>query len=204
VTSVASAIKSGFKGASVTTAADLAKRVGGSLTDAKNLSSKLGTALEAVGLLAAVLIASLLTLASVSKRVREIGTLKALGWSQWRVVRQISGESLMQGLLGGLIGAAVGIAGAAAINAVGWTLKASVAAASTAATGPRGPGGFGLGQAASSTTSGSQLVKITTSVDPGLLLAAIALAVAGGLVAGAVGGLRAARLRPAEALRTIE
>jgi hypothetical protein len=28
--------------------------------------------------------------------------------------------------------------------------------------------------------------------------------VAGGLVAGAVGGLRAARLRPAEALRTIE
>ncbi|MDX6547591.1 MAG: hypothetical protein QOG33_1141 [Gaiellales bacterium] len=204
VSSVASSIKSGFKGASVTTAADLAKRVGGSLTDAKNLSSKLGTALEAVGLLAAVLIASLLTLASVSKRVREIGTLKALGWSQWKVVRQISGESLLQGLLGGLIGAAVGIAGAAAINAVGWTLKASVAAASTAAQAPRGPGGFGLGQAASSTTSGSQLVKITTSVDPALLLAAIALAVAGGLVAGAVGGLRAARLRPAEALRTIE
>jgi putative ABC transport system permease protein len=204
VSSVASSIKSGFKGASVTTAADLAKRVGGSLTDAKNLSSKLGTALEVIGLLGAVLIASLLTLASVSKRVREIGTLKALGWSQWKVVRQISGESLLQGLLGGVIGAAVGVAGAAAINAVGWTLNASVAAASAAATGPRGPGGFGLGQAASSTTSGSQLVKITTSVDPMLLLAAVALAVAGGLVAGAVGGLRAARLRPAEALRTIE
>jgi putative ABC transport system permease protein len=203
VSSVASSIKSDFKGASVTTAADLAKRVGGSLTDAMNLSSKLGTALEVVGLLAAVLIACLLTLASVSKRVREIGTLKALGWSQWKVVRQISGESLLQGLLGGVIGAGVGVAGAAAINAVGWTLKASVAAASTAVTGPRGPGGFGLGQAAS-TTSGSQLVKITTSVDPMLLLAAVALAIAGGLVAGAVGGLRAARLRPAEALRTIE
>jgi ABC-type antimicrobial peptide transport system permease subunit len=204
VSAVASAIKSGFKGSSVTTAADLAKRVGGSLTDAKNLSSTLGTALEAVGLLAAVLIACLLTLSSVSKRVREIGTLKALGWSQSSVVRQISGESLLQGLLGGVIGAAVGVAGAAAINAVGWTLKASVAAAS-AQTGPRGPGGFGLGPAAaSSPTAGSQLVKITTSVDFTLLLVAIGLAVAGGLISGAVGGLRAARLRPAAALRTVE
>jgi ABC-type antimicrobial peptide transport system permease subunit len=203
VTSVATTIKTSFKGASVTTAADLAKRVGGSLSDAKNLSSKLGTALEGVGLLAAVLIACLLTLSSVAKRVREIGTLKAIGWSRWTVVRQISGESLLQGLIGGVIGAAVGVAGAAAINAVGWTLKASVAGASSA-TGRRAPGGFGFGGAASSPTSGSELVKITTSVDFRLLLAAIALAVAGGLVAGAVGGLRAARLRPAAALRTVE
>jgi ABC-type antimicrobial peptide transport system permease subunit len=203
VTSVATAIKTSFKGASVTTAADLAKRVGGSLSDAKNLSSKLGTALEGVGLLAAVLIACLLTLSSVAKRVREIGTLKAIGWSKWTVVRQISGESLLQGLIGGVIGAAVGVAGAAAINAVGWTLKASVAGTSRS-TGPRGPGGFGFGGAASSPTSGSELVKITTSVDFKLLLAAIALAVAGGLIAGAAGGLRAARLRPAAALRTVE
>ena len=201
VASVAAAIKSGFKGGSVTTAADLAKRVGGSLTDARNLSSRLGTALEALGLLAAVLIASLLTLSSVSKRVREIGTLKALGWSQWTVVRQISGESLLQGLLGGLIGAAVGIAGAAAINAAGWTLTASVPSAAAAA-GPQG--GFGLGRAGSSSGTSSELVHITTSIDPRLLLAAVALATAGGLVAGAAGGLRAARLRPAAALRTVE
>jgi putative ABC transport system permease protein len=203
VTSVAAAIRSGFKGASVTTAADLAKRVGGSLTDARNLSSRLGTALEALGLLAAVLIACLLTLSSVSKRVREIGTLKALGWSQWTVVRQISGESLLQGLLGGLIGAVVGIAGAAAINAAGWTLTASVQ--STAAAAGAGPqGGFGLGRTGSSSGTSSELVHITTSIDPRLLLAAVALAMAGGLVAGAVGGLRAARLRPAAALRTVE
>ena len=201
VASVAAAIKSGFTGSSVTTAADLAKRVGGSLTDARNLSSRLGTALEALGLLAAVLIACLLTLSSVSKRVREIGTLKALGWSQWTVVRQISGESLLQGLLGGLIGAAVGIAGAAAINAAGWTLTASVPSAAAAA-GPQG--GFGLGRAGSSSGTSSELVHITTSIDPRLLLAAVALAMAGGLVAGAAGGLRAARLRPAAALRTVE
>jgi putative ABC transport system permease protein len=204
VSRVAKEIRTGFSGAQVTTAQDLADRVGGSLTDAKNLSSKLGTALEIVGLGAAVLIACLLTLASVAKRVREIGTLKAVGWSQWQVVRQISGESLLQGVLGGVIGAAIGIAGAAAVNAVGWTLKATVPGSTpSAGRGPFGGGGpFGIGQA--QVTSGSTLVKITTSADLSLVLAAIGLAVLGGLVAGAVGGMRAARLSPATALRTVE
>ena len=76
VAGVASAIRSSFSGSSVTTAEDLADRVSGSLVDAKNLTKKLGTALELVGMLAAVLIATLLTLSSVAKRVRELGTLK--------------------------------------------------------------------------------------------------------------------------------
>lgn len=203
VSRVAQEIRTGFSGSQVTTAQDLASRVGGSLTDARNLSSKLGTALEIVGLGAAVMIACLLTLASVAKRVREIGTLKAVGWSQWQVVRQISGEALLQGLLGGLAGAVIGICGAAAVNAIGWTLKATVAGAASAPRGAFGGGGpFGLGQA--QVTSGSTLVKITTAADLNLVLAAIGLAVLGGLVAGAVGGSRAARLSPAAALRTVE
>lgn len=201
-------ITTGFSDAQVTTAQDLADRISGSLTDAKNLSSKLGTALEIAGLGAAVLIACLLSLASVAKRVREIGTLKAVGWSQWQVVRQISSESLAQGLLGGVIGALIGIGGAAAVNAVGWTLKATVPGANTSRGGlgggrfGGGGGPFGLGQ--TQVTSGSTLVKITTSADARLILAAIGLAVLGGLVAGAAGGFRAARLRPAAALRTVE
>jgi ABC-type antimicrobial peptide transport system permease subunit len=197
VSSVASAVKQNIPNSQVTTAATLANRVGGSLTDTKNLSAKLGTALEIVGLLAAVMIASLLTLSSVAKRVRELGTLKALGWSSFQVVRQIAGESLLQGVLGGLIGAAIGVAAAIGINAVGWTLKATVAGSTGGGGGP-----FGLGQA--KITSGSTLVKITTSADARLILVAIGLAVAGGLVAGVAGGLRAARLRPAVALRTVE
>jgi len=47
-------------------------------------------------------------------------------------------------------------------------------------------------------------VAIGAPVDPSLLALAIALAIAGGLLAGAVGGLRAARLRPADALRHID
>ena len=198
VSSVAASIKSALTSSQVTTAQTLANRVGGSLTDTKNLSAKLGTALEVVGLLAAVLIASLLTLSSVAKRVRELGTLKALGWSSFQVVRQISGESLVQGLLGGVLGVVFGLAAVEGINAVGWTLKATVSGSgSQASAGP-----FGLGQP--HVTSGSTLVKITTSADAKLIVAAVVLAIAGGLIAGMAGGLRAARLRPAVALRTVE
>ena len=203
VSSVAASMKAALKGSQVTTAATLAKRVGGSLTDAKNLSAKLGTALEIAGLVAAVLIASLLTLSSVTKRVRELGTLKALGWSSFQVVRQISAESLLQGLLGGLAGVGLGVLAVAVINAVGWTLKATVAGAAQAAgNGPAAGGPFGLGRA--SVTSGSTLVKLTTSADVRLIAIAVALAIAGGLLAGMTGGLRAARLRPAVALRNVE
>jgi putative ABC transport system permease protein len=195
---VASAVKSSFAGASVTTAKDLADRVSGSLIDAKNLTKKLGTALEIVGLLAAFLIASLLTLSSVAKRIRELGTLKALGWSQRLVVRQVTGESVLQGVLGGALGVVLGLGGAALISALAPTLKATVASA--ASQGPPLLGPFGQG----GVTSGSTSVSLTAPVSIGLIALAVGLALLGGVVSGAVGGLRAARLRPAEALRHID
>jgi ABC-type antimicrobial peptide transport system permease subunit len=204
VPAVQKAIEATLDKASVTTAADLAERIGGSLVDAKNLSAKLGTALTIVALVAAVLIAGLLTLSSVTKRVRELGTLKALGWPQRLVVRQVTGESVAQGLLGGVLGAALGVGAAALIGAMGITLEASVAAAATPQSGRGGGpvmigGPFGQGQV----TSGSTDIALGAPVDPALLLVAVGLAVLGGLLAGTAGGLRAARLRPADALRSI-
>jgi ABC-type antimicrobial peptide transport system permease subunit len=198
VNTVAASVRKSFPGASVTTAKDLADRISGSLVDAKNLTSKLGTALEIVGLLAAFLIASLLTLSSVTKRIRELGTLKALGWSQRLVVRQVTGESMLQGLLGGVLGIVLGIGGAALVGAFAPSLTATVASAATQ--GPRLFGPFGQGSIAPSSTS----VALTAPVSVGLLVLAVGLAVVGGLLAGAVGGLRAARLRPADALRHID
>jgi ABC-type antimicrobial peptide transport system permease subunit len=205
VDSVAAAIKRSFSGSEVTTSSDVADQVSGSLVNARDLSGKLGTALAVVALLGAFGIASLVTLSSVSKRTRELGTLKALGWRQALVVRQVAGESVVQGLLGGIGGAALGLAAAAAIGAAGISLDASL----PAATG--GPGGFmagpgaggppGVAQAASSAVS---TVTLGAPVSPGVIALAIGLAVVGGLVAGTAGGLRTARLRPAEALRSVE
>jgi putative ABC transport system permease protein len=199
VSSVASQIKRTFNGSQVTTAEDLAGRVSGSLVDAKNLSSSLGTALAIVALAAAFGIASLLTLSSVNKRTREIGTLKAVGWRQWLVVRQISGESLAQGLIGGIVGTAIGVGGTLLIDALPITLQASVASQATGI-GPDPGGPFGQGEV----TSGASSIALNAPVDSEIILLAIALAMLGGLIAGAVGGGRAARLRPAEALRSVE
>ncbi len=199
VDSVASTITSEFKGAQVTTASDLADSVSGSLVDAKNLSGSLGTALALVSLLGAFAIAGLLTLSAVNKRTRELGTLKALGWRRSRVIGQITGESVAQGLLGGAVGALIGLGAAALIGSLGISLEASAQAATGGGPGFGPPGGPGAAAHAASTT-----VQLGAPVDVGLILAAIGLAVLGGLVAGAIGGARAARLRPAEALRSVE
>jgi ABC-type antimicrobial peptide transport system permease subunit len=197
VDAVASKIEDTIDGASVTTAGDLADRVSGTLVDAKNLAGSLGTALMVVGLLAAFLIASLLTLSSVTKRVRELGTLKALGWSQRLVVRQVTGESLIQGLLGGAVGVLLGLAGALAIDAFGPTLEATVSG--IAEQGPRfGP--FGQGAVEPTATE----VALDAPISAVTVAWAVGLALFGGLVAGAVGSLRASRLRPADALRHID
>jgi ABC-type antimicrobial peptide transport system permease subunit len=206
VDAVAAAIEGTVDGASVTTAADLAERVSGSIVDAKSLSDRLGRALAIVALLAAFLIASLLTLASVTRRIRELGTLKAIGWTQWRVVRQVTGESLVQGLLGGALGIALGLLGVLAVDALAPELKATVTDAAQAAAGPggfgfRGGGPFGQGDVV---TSGSEEIPLNASVSVALLAGAVGLALLGGLVAGAVGSLRAARLRPADALRHLD
>jgi ABC-type antimicrobial peptide transport system permease subunit len=201
VGAVADAIEKTLDGASVTTAEDLADRVSGTLVDAKNVAGTLGTALMIVGLLSAFLIASLLTLSSVTKRIRELGTLKALGWPQRLVVRQVTGESLLQGLLGGALGVALGIGGAFLVGALAPTLEATVSAGDDpSGAGPRFIGPFGQGAVESPSTD----VALHAPVSVVLVLAAVGLALLGGLVAGAVGSLRAARLRPADALRHID
>jgi ABC-type antimicrobial peptide transport system permease subunit len=188
-------IQQQFPNAQVASAKEVTDQISGSLVDASNLSHRLGIALAALAAFAAFLLAALLTLSSVGKRVRELGTLKALGWTQRLVVRQVVGESFAQGVMGGVLGVAIGVGVAAAIGAFAPTLTA------TSSTGG-GEGAFGLGALNARTVTDQ--VSLTAPIAVTVLLIGFGIALAGGLLAGAAGAFRAARLRPADALRTVE
>ena len=153
-------------------------------------------------LAAAFGLASLLTVSAVTRRVREFGTLKAIGWRNRRILRQIMGESLVIGLIGGAAGVLVGIGGAALIQAIAPPLTATTQAPAAGAAGAAdGPGG-GFARAAQAATH-TVSVHLTAPITIGAVLLAVALAVAGGLIAGSIGGWRAVRLRPAAALARV-
>ncbi|MEU5392471.1 ABC transporter permease [Streptomyces tibetensis] len=197
---VKSEIQKNIPGTTVTTSADLADTVSGSLSTASSLAASVGKWLSIAVLAAAFLVAGLLTSSAVSRRVREFGTLKALGWKSSRVTRQVVGEAVVNGLVGGALGIALGLAGAYAVTAVSPTLQAQVGGGG-GGEGFRGGFGGGPGRAAVTKTLD---VALTAPVSLTTIALAVALAVTGGLIAGAFGGWRASRLRPADALRRVE
>lgn len=201
--SVKQAIQKNVPDTTVTTSADLADTVSGSLSTAASLASTVGTWLSYAVLLAAFLVAGLLTSSAVSRRVREFGTLKALGWKSGRVTRQVAGEALVNGLIGGALGIGLGLGAAYAVTAIGPKLTAQLGGAG----GPAGPGGGAGGGMVRSARQGADKaldIALTAPVSLSTIGLAVALAVAGGLIAGGFGGWRASRLRPADALRRVE
>ena len=149
-----------WPGSTPITASDLAATTSGVLTIGEETAWNISIALTVV----AVLFTVRSQLATVSERTKEIGILKAIGWSKSDVVNQILIESALQGAIGGLIGCAVGYGFA-------WYLLSTI-------------GGL-------------------LAVDPVVLAAGFGIAVLSGVAAGLYPSWRAARLVPAEALRTV-
>ena len=149
ISGVAREISGMLPKATVTTSSSLASEVTGSLSSAASLANNLGKWLAIAVLIAAFLLASLLTSAAVARRVREFGTLKALGWRSRRIVGQVMGESIAIGIVGGLVGVALGFAGAALVRSFSGPLTASVGQTTGSATpgGARTFGGAGFGGA---------------------------------------------------------
>jgi ABC-type antimicrobial peptide transport system permease subunit len=223
ISAVQKEIKQILPTASVTTSADLASEVTGSLSSASSLANNLGRWLAIAVLIAAFVLASLLTMSAVSRRVREFGTLKALGWRSRRVIGQVLGESVAMGIVGGIVGVGLGFGGAALLTRLAPSLSASVPTTTGTGTpgGARSFGGFGGGGAAggaggtgggaggrgffrSAAAATQSVVHLTAPVTLDIIVIAVVLAVAGGLIAGIFGGWRAARLRPAAAMARVE
>jgi putative ABC transport system permease protein len=207
INAVASEISKTASGSTVSTSAELANSVSGSLSSTASLANNLGKWLSIGVLIAAFLVAALFTMSAVGRRTREFGTLKAIGWTSRRVVRQVLGESIVTGLIGGLIGIAIGYAGAYTIDKVSPALTAAPATSSASNTAGGFPGGGGAagggGFAGRATTAKDITVHLTAPVDIKILLLAVGLAILGGLIAGGLGGWRASSLRPADALSKV-
>jgi ABC-type lipoprotein release transport system permease subunit len=208
---VSAEISKALPTATVTTSSDLASEVTGSLSSASTLANNLGKWLAVAVLFAAFMLASILTISAVSRRVREFGTLKAIGWTSGRIIRQIMGEALVIGIIGGVAGIGIGFGASAIVQAVAPPLTAATTgAAGTGGSAAAGqgrfggaPGGGGFGGAAASAAH-TVTVHLTAPVTLSAVGLAVVLAIAGGLIAGTLGGWRAVRLRPAAALSRVE
>ena len=227
ISSVSKDISTALSGATVTNSADLASQLTGSVASASSLANNLGRWLAIAVLVAAFLLASLLTMSAVSRRVREFGTLKALGWTSRRIVGQVVGEAITIGAIGGAVGVGLGFLGAVLVGHFSPALTAAVGQSTGSATpgGARtftgggfpggGGGGFGGGgefggggftrpRPGLASAAPTVHVHLIPAVSGGAIAAAVVLAIAGGLIAGGFGGWRAARLRPAAALARVE
>jgi putative ABC transport system permease protein len=169
--------------ATVTDAGTAAGAVTGSLRGAAGLVSDLGRWAGVAALAAAVTIAGLLTVAAVTRRVREFGTLRALGWPAGRIIGQVMGESLVTGVVGGVAGVAVGVTGTALVSGLAPRLAATVPAADG--------------------SRASVSVHLVCRVSPAVVAVTVLLAIGGAVLAGGLGAWRAARLQPADAFTRI-
>jgi putative ABC transport system permease protein len=214
VAAVTGAISRLLPSATVTNSASLANSVAGSLKTTAQLASSLGTWLAGLALLGSVAVASLLTVAAVGRRVREFGTLKALGWRSGRITAQVMGETLAMGVGGARAGFTLGLGGGPPPPAAAPKLTATVQTSNT------GQGGFGGGLSAGGgifhgTVGGpvqalanpnathTVAVPFTAPVTVGAIVVAVILAIAAALIAGASGGWRISQLRPAQALARV-
>jgi putative ABC transport system permease protein len=187
-------------GTLVTTASSLAGQVTGSLTSAVKLVRDLDGWLTVLVLAAAFAVASLLMLAAVSRRAREFGILKAIGWRSRRIVGQVLGEAAAIGVAGAAAGVGLGFAGPAIIAAVAPTVSATAGADNYPQ--PAVPGAHAI------VIGGSSLIHVVPvplhpSVSAAVIVLAVALALAGALLAGAFASWRIAVLRPARALARV-
>ncbi len=142
-----------------------------------------------IAIVATSLIVLFTMLYTVRERTKEIGILKAIGFSNWNVMSQFMLEGILMSLMAGVVGVVIGIVGAPILSSL---LLPSVNLF------PTQRQGFS-GQTMNLGTSFSQSVAATP--DPQLILLAFGVAVLLGALGSLYPAWRASRTSPMEALR---
>jgi putative ABC transport system permease protein len=129
-------------------------------------------------------------LSNLVERSREIGILKAVGWTEKDVQKQLMAEVFLQSLAGGVLGILVGyffsyLLGFLSIPvSTHWELNL-------------------LPAFAKETAAAAQTVRLPVSISTGLAGISLALSLAAGGTASYVMGKRTTRMKPAEILRQL-
>ena len=128
------------------------------------------TSLSAFAVAVAGVAATMIT--SVMERTREIGVMKAIGYTSGQILLLILLESIVMSLVGGSIGISFGIVGAYILSSKGLTI-----------------GGVGL------------TLSLSPKISPTLIMQTLSLTIMIGLTGGALPAYRASRIPPVVALR---
>jgi putative ABC transport system permease protein len=129
-------------------------------------------------------------LSNLVERSSEIGILKAVGWTEKDVQKQLMGEVLAQSLLGGVVGIVAGYFLSYLLGFLSIPISA--------------PWEVNLMPAfAKDTEAAAQVVRLPVSVSVGLTATSLALSLMAGGLASYFMGRRTARMKPAEILRRL-
>jgi putative ABC transport system permease protein len=124
---------------------------------------------------------------TVRERTREIGTLKALGASSWAILGQFMLEGILLSLIAGIVGIVIGTVGAT------WLANLLLPHPTQA--------GNSIVSTTGASLSSASSASISVAITPELVLLGLAIAVLLGAFGSLYPAWRAARTRPAEAMR---
>jgi putative ABC transport system permease protein len=185
--SVKRSIASAMPGMSVGSSDSFVEMMGG----ISLVSGWFSYAVSGIALAGAVLLVLKSMSASLVERLREIGVLKALGWTKRNIQAQLLGEAVAQCVLGGLLGIALGYCGAYLAGML------SIPLASSWELNPL-PAGAKL-----ETEAAQAMMRLPVAFSWELLGAALLFSVLIGCLAASVLGRTTAKMKPSTILRKI-
>jgi len=183
---VKTSIAGKLNGVSVTSSDSSLELMGG----VSRISDQFSFIVSLIALGGAVFLIVKAMLSNLVERSREIGILKAVGWTERDVQKQLMGEVFLQSLLGGVFGILMGyffsyLLGFLSIPvSTPWELNL-------------------LPAFAKDTAAASKTVRLPVSISAGLAAVSLALSLVAGGMASYVMGKRTARMKPAEILRQL-
>jgi putative ABC transport system permease protein len=187
LTNVKSQIGREMPGVSVTSSDSFLELMGG----VSKISDQFSRLASLIALGGAIFLIIKTMLGNLVARSREIGILKAVGWTEKDVQQQLMGEALLQSLAGGLVGLVAGYAISYGLGFLSipvstpWEINLTPAFAKDAA------------------TAATTAVRLPVSISAGLTAGALVLSLVAGALASFFMGRRTSRMKPVDILRKL-